>query len=67
MFAPCVVDLNPYQLSCPGTYVAQLVECSLREQSGFESHLGQLFWDKGVVLGVVDFLLKRHGVGQCIC
>ena len=49
----CVVDSNPYQLSCPGSSVGR----ALAECRGFESHLGQLFifpWKKR---GVVDLFV----------
>ena len=51
----CVVDSNPYQLSCPGSSVGRALACR-----GFESHLGQLFifpWKKRAVLGVVDLFV----------
>ena len=40
----CVVDLKPYQLSCPGSSVGK------EECRGFESHLGQLLFSMGAVV-----------------
>ena len=52
----CVVDSNPYQLSCPGSSVGRALAWTT-ECRGFESHPGQLFFYSlkiKAVLGVVD-------------